>query len=57
MFFSEIDECAENSDDCDRSVSDCTNTPGSFTCDCHSGYEMIVTTCTGNTGWRLKTNL
>jgi MYXO-CTERM domain-containing protein len=33
----DIDECADNTDDCDA-LAVCTNTPGSFTCACATGY-------------------
>lgn len=41
----DIDECAEGTDDCDANAS-CTNTPGSFTCVCNAGYEGDGVTCT-----------
>ena len=39
-----IDECAENSDDC-HSNATCTDTEGSFTCACNVGYTGNETNC------------
>ena len=33
----DIDECAAETDDCSQT---CTNTVGSFTCGCNSGYTL-----------------
>ncbi|WP_437805324.1 EGF domain-containing protein [Sorangium sp. So ce1078] len=41
----DIDECALGTDDCDANAA-CTNTPGSFTCACTTGYSGDGTTCT-----------
>ncbi|WP_437933073.1 EGF domain-containing protein [Sorangium sp. So ce341] len=41
----DIDECALGTDDCDANAA-CTNTPGSFTCACNTGYSGDGTTCT-----------
>ena len=47
FFFSDIDECADSSlNNCD-SNADCTNTVGSFTCACNSGFSGNGTSCTG----------
>ena len=35
---SDIDECMTETDNCLNSPGVCTNTDGSFTCDCMSGY-------------------
>ena len=45
----DIDECTDNTDGCDYTNGGCTNTPGSFTCTCNTGYELNVdgTTCDG----------
>ena len=34
-YYADIDECAENSDNC---TQNCTNTVGSFSCSCGSGF-------------------
>lgn len=34
----DIDECALKIDGCDQV---CVNTPGSYRCDCHSGYTLV----------------
>ena len=36
-YFTDIDECAENTDGCDQG---CTNTAGSFVCSCDSGFTL-----------------
>ena len=43
--YTDVDECA--GDPC-GSNADCTNTPGSFLCTCHTGYQGDGTTCTGD---------
>ena len=40
----DVDECATQTDDCDVNAT-CTNTPGSFTCACNSGYSGDGKTC------------
>jgi hypothetical protein len=47
--FSDDDECTLNTDNCDTNAA-CTNTAGSFTCACNSGYSGDGTTCTGMSG-------
>ena len=42
----DIDECKENTDDCDVNA-DCNNTPGSFTCTCKDGYTGNGRKCKG----------
>ena len=37
FFESDVDECAENTDGCEQI---CTNTIGSFICDCRTGYTL-----------------
>ena len=48
LFFtaSDIDECATDADTCDMNA-DCSNTNGSFTCSCQSGYSGNGTMCEG----------
>ncbi|XP_078693765.1 uncharacterized protein LOC144923270 [Branchiostoma floridae x Branchiostoma belcheri] len=41
----DVDECAENTDDC-SGYATCTNTAGSFTCTCNAGYSGDGVTCT-----------
>ena len=47
----DIDECSLNTHDCDSRSErrTCTNTPGSFTCGCQSGYQLAPNkkTCNG----------
>lgn len=40
----DIDECAENNGLCDQT---CTNTEGSFFCDCDTGYQLVDGHCEG----------
>jgi uncharacterized repeat protein (TIGR01451 family) len=42
--YHEVDECAEGTDNCDANAS-CTNTPGSFTCECNPGFTGDGVTC------------
>ena len=42
----DIDECAAGTHDCSEKGS-CTNTAGSFTCSCESGYSGDGKICTG----------
>ena len=46
FFFSDFDECANNTDNCDVNAY-CNNTVGSFNCTCNSGYTGNGTTCAG----------
>ena len=43
---SDIDECVLGTDNCDENAA-CTNTAGSFTCACNTGYSGDGVTCTG----------
>ena len=43
---SDIDECSEGSDTCDENAN-CTNTDGSFECQCKIGFSGHGHTCTG----------
>ena len=42
----DCDECALKTDNCDANGA-CTNTVGSFTCACNTGYSGDGTDCTG----------
>ena len=43
----DIDECTMNTDNCDDTLAECSNTPaGSFTCTCIAGYTGNETTGT-----------
>ena len=43
---SDIDECTEETDNCDDNAI-CTNTDGSFTCECESGFSGNGVQCDG----------
>ena len=42
----DANECTSGDDDCDSNAA-CTNTIGSFTCACNSGYTGDGQSCTG----------
>uniref|UniRef100_A0A0G4I9M8 EGF-like domain-containing protein n=1 Tax=Chromera velia CCMP2878 TaxID=1169474 RepID=A0A0G4I9M8_9ALVE len=46
-FPADIDECTTSVDNCDIGGATCTNTAGTFTCACNSGYSGDGLTCTG----------
>ena len=46
FFFTDVDECAPGTNDCDRNA-ECTNTEGSFTCNCKPGFTGSGFMCTG----------
>ncbi len=46
FIFSDIDECSEGSHTCDENAN-CTNTDGSFKCQCKIGFSGDGDTCTG----------
>ena len=46
ILITDIDECSDGSDDCDDNAV-CTNTDGSFTCVCESGYTGNGRVCEG----------
>ncbi len=46
-YFSDINECTDNSHNCDANAT-CTNTAGGFTCACNTGYSGDGITCTGD---------
>ena len=45
----DIDECLESVDNCDINYSNCSNTIGSFTCTCVSGFSGDGTNCSSKT--------
>jgi hypothetical protein len=44
---SDIDECSTYTNICGRSDVQCTNTDGSYTCSCNTGYILYNNSCTG----------
>ncbi|XP_078594617.1 uncharacterized protein LOC144872403 isoform X2 [Branchiostoma floridae x Branchiostoma japonicum] len=44
-FYGDVDECADGTDNCHAQAT-CTNTDGSFTCDCTEGYSGNGVNCT-----------
>ncbi len=44
--FSDNNECADGTNNCHANAT-CTNTDGSFTCACNTGYSGNGVTCTG----------
>ena len=54
-FIADINECDEDKDDC-HTNADCTNTIGSYTCACKTGYTGNGKTCNG-TCLRVRTKL
>ncbi len=44
---SDEDECDLNTDTCHATNATCTNTPGSFTCSCNTGYSGDGVSCAG----------
>ena len=45
--YSDVDECAMMTHNCDETLAECSNTPnGSFTCTCIAGYTGNGTTGT-----------
>lgn len=48
IFFADNDECQLKTDNCDKATTTCTNTVGSFTCECKKGYSKeSASKCTG----------
>ena len=46
MSFVDIDECTDNTDMCADNAN-CTNSAGSYSCDCNAGYSGDGFTCFG----------
>ena len=42
----DIDECADDKDNCDDNAN-CINNPGGFTCECKAGFVGSGTSCVG----------
>lgn len=53
--YTDVDECSLNTHDCDSRSErrTCTNTQGSFTCGCQSGYKIAADKKTCN-GWNFS---
>lgn len=46
--FTDNNECQLKTDNCDKATTTCTNTVGSFTCECKKGYSKeSASKCTG----------
>ncbi|MCP5014729.1 MAG: hypothetical protein GY938_05520 [Ketobacter sp.] len=58
MSFSHLDndECSLNTHNCDSNAT-CTNTAGSFTCACNSGYTGNGTSCSGKNSFVFRYSL
>ena len=41
----DVNECNVNNGGCEHS---CTNTDGSYTCSCNTGYQLSLGHCSGN---------
>ena len=46
-YYLDKDECADKSHTCHREHANCTNSEGSFTCQCHDGFEGDGEECEG----------
>jgi len=49
----DINECMTNNGGCDMKAT-CTNTPGSYSCTCNTGYSGNGYTCTGKNIFTFK---
>ena len=48
FFTTDIDECFQELDDCNNTVTECINIPGSYICSCYKQtYEWDGVTCVG----------
>jgi hypothetical protein len=43
----DVDECLNNLDNCAVGIATCTNTQGSYTCACNTGYAGDGRQCVG----------
>ena len=48
MLYTDIDECEDGPNNC-STVANCTNTLGSYSCQCYIGYTGDGVNCTGIT--------
>ena len=46
LWFTDVDECGDGTDNCDANAV-CSNTAGSFTCACDTGYSGDGISCAG----------
>ena len=46
-YSSDINECKNGTHDCDQDNGTCSNTPGSYTCQCRPGYTGNGRNCSG----------
>ena len=44
----DIDECSTGDHNCTQNHLQCVNMPGTFICECVSGYELVNENCQGN---------
>ena len=49
-FCLDIDECSENTDNCDINAN-CLNNPGSYSCQCKSGFSGDGFSCSSKTNY------
>ena len=53
--FPDVDECKTEKHQCDKAISVCVNTKGSFKCICHKGYfKSGQHKCTGNIHFKIS---
>jgi len=57
VVFPDIDECQEQSDNCDAEWAMCTNTNGSFSCACQTGFRGDGVTCDGELFSSFRNNI
>ena len=53
----DINECSAGTSNCASGTATCTNTAGSFTCACNTGYSGNGVTCTGSFWTKTTTNI
>jgi len=57
VVFPDIDECQEQSDNCHAEWAMCTNTNGSFSCACQTGFRGDGVTCDGELFSSIRKNI